>query len=300
MLIGSGLDASGLDASGLRCAVLGKPIAHSLSPVLHRAAYDALGLDWSYDAIEVDEAGLADFLGGLDESWRGLSLTMPLKRRLMDLLGPSDEVDRWARLAGAANTLVLGPSRIAANTDVPGAVAALRPVGPVRRAVVLGGGATAGSVLLALAELGCDSATVLARSPERAADAVAAAGRHPAGMAVEVLPLRAGGPEPSRSGDASPARQVPDVLVSTIPASAQTADLVSSWKDVPAVFEVVYDPWPTPLAADAIDSGQVLVSGLDLLVEQAALQVALMTGATEVPVAVMRKAGEQALAERRG
>jgi shikimate dehydrogenase len=279
--------------------VLGKPIAHSLSPVLHRAAYDALGLDWAYDAVEVDEAGLADYLGGLDESWRGLSLTMPLKRRVMELLGPSDEVDRWAHLAGAANTLVLGPSRLAANTDVPGAVAALRRVGPIRRAVVLGGGATAGSVLLALAELGCGSATVLARSSGRATDAVAAAGRHPAGMAVEVLRLGGGGAEPSRSGTPSP-RQAPDVLVSTIPASAQTADLVSSWKDVPAVFEVVYDPWPTPLAAAALDSGQVLVSGLDLLVEQAALQVALMTGAPEVPVAVMREAGEQALAARRG
>lgn len=291
MLIGSGPDAS-----GLRCAVLGTPITHSLSPVLHRAAYDALGLDWSYDAIEVDEAGLADFLGGLDESWRGLSLTMPLKRRVMELLGPADEVDRWARLAGAANTLVLGPSRIAANTDVPGAVAALRPVGPVRRAVVLGGGATAGSVLLALAELGCGSATVLARSTERAASAAAAAGRHPAGMAVEVAELPAGGSVPFGGFGARGA----DLLVSTVPAAAQTPSLVASLADVPAVFEVVYDPWPTPLAAAALASGQVLVSGLELLVEQAALQVALMTGATEVPVAAMREAGEQALVARRG
>ena len=295
-----------LAASGLRCAVLGKPVAHSLSPVLHRAAYDALGLDWSYDAVEVDESGLAEFLGGLDRSWRGLSLTMPLKRRLMDLLGPADEVDRWARLAGAANTLVLGPSRphtlggggarLAANTDVPGAMAALRPAspaGPAGRAVVLGGGATAGSVLLALAEIGCGSATVLARSPERAADAVAAAGRHPAGMRVEVAELPSEGSPP---GDAF--RRV-DLLVSTIPAAAQTAPLVAALADVPAVFDVVYDPWPTPLAAAALDAGRTLVSGLDLLVEQAALQVALMTGATEVPVAAMREAGERALAARR-
>jgi shikimate dehydrogenase len=272
--------------------------------VLHRAAYDALGLDWSYDAVEVGESGLAEFLGGLDGSWRGLSLTMPLKRRLMDLLGPTDEVDRWARLAGAANTLVLGPSRphtlggggarLAANTDVPGAMVALRAAGPVGRAVVLGGGATAGSVLLALAEIGCGSATVLARSPERAADAVAAAGRHPAGMRVEVAELPSEGSPP---GDAF--RRV-DLLVSTIPAAAQTAPLVAALADVPAVFDVVYDPWPTPLAAAALASGRTLVSGLDLLVEQAALQVALMTGATEVPVAAMREAGERALAARRG
>jgi shikimate dehydrogenase len=267
-------------------------MAHSLSPVLHRAAYDALGLDWSYDAIEVDEAGLADFLGGLDESWRGLSLTMPLKRRLMDLLGPTDEVDRWARLAGAANTLVLGPSRIAANTDVPGAVAALRPVGPFRRAVVLGGGATSGSVLLAIAELGCESATVLARSADRAADTVAAAGRHPAGMAVEVVELPSSGSPPGGASGRA------DLLVSTIPAAAQTASLVAALAEVPAVFEVVYDPWPTPLAAAALDSGRVLVSGLELLVEQAALQVRLMTGVDEVPLEAMRAAGERALAAR--
>jgi shikimate dehydrogenase len=285
------LNGHGLEESRPRCAVLGKPIGHSLSPVLHRAAYDALGLDWTYDAVEVDEAGLADFLGGLDGSWRGLSLTMPLKRRVLGLLGPEDDVDRWARLAGAANTLVLGTRRLAANTDVPGAVAALRPLGPVRHAVVLGGGATAGSVLLALAELGCGSATVLARSPERAADAVAAAGRHPAGLSVEVAELSAGGSGPSGGFD---------LLVSTVPAAAQTPSLVAALADVPAVFEVVYDPWPTPLAAAARASGQTLVSGLDLLVEQAALQVALMTGARDVPVAVMREAGERALAARRG
>lgn len=278
-----------------RCAVLGRPIAHSLSPVLHRAAYDVLGLDWSYEAVEVDEAGLAGFLSALDGSWRGLSLTMPLKRRLMELLDPSDEVDRWARLAGAANTLVLpggaSAARLAANTDVPGAAAALRaPVGEVRHAVVLGGGATAGSVLLALAELGCASATVLARFPERAADAVAAAARHPAGMAVEVLPL---GLPPGGTGSAA------DLLVSTIPAVAQTESLVNVFREVPAVFEVVYEPWPTPLAAATLESGRTLVTGLDLLVEQAALQVQLMTGAEDVPVSAMRAAGEQALAARR-
>jgi len=283
-----------LTGSGLRCAVLGTPIGHSLSPALHRAAYDALGLDWSYDAIEVDDAGLAGFLAGLDDSWRGLSLTMPLKRRVLELLGPADEVDRWARLAGAANTLVLGPTRLAANTDVPGAVAALRPVGAVQHAVVLGGGATAGSVLLALAELGCSSATVLARSPERAAEAVTAADRHPARLDVEVLPLCGDGDGPALGGPA------PDLVVSTIPAAAQSPTLVASLDDVPAVFDVVYDPWPTPLAAAALQTGRTLVGGLDLLVEQAVLQVRLMTGVADVPVAAMREAGEQALAARRG
>ena len=294
-----------LAASGLRCAVLGKPVAHSLSPVLHRAAYDALGLDWSYDAIEVDESGLGPFLDGLDESWRGLSLTMPLKRRLMELLGPADEVDRWAPLAGAANTLVLGGARpataqqrgarLAANTDVPGAAAAMRTIAAARHAIVLGGGATAGSALLALAELGCLSATVLARSPDRAASAAAAARRHPAGMRVEVLPLVDDDPLALTGLGGS----APDLVVSTIPATAQGAPLVAGLSEVPAVFDVVYAPWPTPLAKAALDSGRVLVSGLDLLVEQAALQVGLMTGTTHVPVAAMREAGEKALAAPR-
>lgn len=282
-----------LSARGLRCAVLGSPVAHSLSPVLHRAAYDALGLDWTYDAVEVDEDGLAAFLDGLDDSWRGLSLTMPLKRRLMQLRDPADEVERWARTAGAANTLVLGHPRLLANTDVPGAVAALRPVGGVAHAVVLGGGATAASVLLALAELGCRTATVLVRSPERAQAAVTAAARHPAAPAVEIGVLA------DDAARAAAARQA-DLVVSTIPAAAQTPELVADWAEVPAVFEVVYDPWPTPLAAAALASGRTLVSGLDLLVGQAALQVRLMTGAPEAPVAVMREAGEQALAARRG
>jgi shikimate dehydrogenase len=276
-----------LSRSGQRCAVLGKPIAHSLSPALHRAAYDVLGLDWNYEAIEVDEAGLAPFLAGLGESWRGLSLTMPLKRTLMGLVRQNDEVDRWARLAGAANTLVLGPRRRVANTDVPGAVAALRAVDPVDTAIVLGGGATAGSVLLALAELGCSSATVLVRSPARAADAVATVGRHPAGMQVEVAELGSGG------GTAA------DLLVSTLPGAAQAPDLLARSDDVRAVFDVAYDPWPTPLAAAAAGSGRTVVTGLDLLVEQAALQVALMTGATDVPVGAMREAGERELAARR-
>lgn len=283
-----------LSGSGLRCAVLGKPIAHSLSPVLHRAAYDVLGLDWRYDAVEVDEDGLADFLSGLDDSWRGLSLTMPLKRRVMGLVTPSDVVDRWARLAQAANTLVLGSTRTFANTDVPGAVAALGQLAsPARRALVLGGGATAGSVLLALAETGCAQATVLARDPARAADAVAAAARHPAGMQVVVGRLD------DVLGDRPDGLlEGVDLVVSTIPASAQTAALVSALSAPAAVFEVVYDPWPTPLAAAALSSGRALVSGLDLLVSQAALQVQLMTGAAQPPVAAMRAAGERALAAR--
>src|SRR5512139_1643574 len=96
-------------STGRRCAVLGSPIAHSLSPVLHRAAYAELGLDWSYDAVEVDTPGLEPFLRGLDDRWRGLSLTMPLKRTVLPLL---DRTDHWAEVSGGANTVVLEDGRL--------------------------------------------------------------------------------------------------------------------------------------------------------------------------------------------
>lgn len=261
----------------MRCAVLGSPIGHSLSPVLHREAYAALGLDaWRYDAIEVEEAGLPGFVAGLDESWRGLSLTMPLKRAVLPLL---DEVSVTARRAGAANTVVLeheGATRfVGDNTDVPGAVAAIRErwTGPIERAVVVGGGATAGSLVLALEEMDCREVRVLARSAERAEAAVAVS-------PIARWEPMAGGPVEA------------DLVCSTVPAAAQEPALIDRVAGVPVVFEVVYDPWPTPLAAAAGD--RVLIDGLDLLVHQAALQVRLMTG-REAPVERMRAAGRAAL-----
>ena len=266
-----------------RCAVLGSPIAHSLSPALHRAAYAELGLDWTYDAVEVDETGLPGFLDGLDASWRGLSLTMPLKRAVLPLL---HDLDPWAEVSGAANTVVLDGERHGFNTDVPGAVAALREhsLDRVETAVVLGGGATAASVLLALSELGCREALLLVRHPGRAADTLAAVERNGHGPAVEVGFLSEPVPDA-------------DVLVSTIPAAAQTEVLTAAAGRAGVVFEVVYDPWPTPLAVAAADAGRTLVSGLDLLVHQAALQVPLMTG-RDAPLEAMRAAGERELAER--
>ncbi len=268
-----------------RCAVLGSPVEHSLSPVLHRAAYAELGLDWTYEAVEVAEDGLARFLDGLDGSWRGLSLTMPLKRAVMPLL---DEASERARQAGAANTVLLdGGRRTGHNTDVPGAAAAVRERydGPLDGAVILGGGATASSTLLALADLGCRRFTLLVRDEGRTAETLAVAGRHPRRPVVEVHRLGSSVPEC-------------DIVVSTIPAAAQTPEVVASVAGATVVFEVLYDPWPTPLASYALGAGRTLVSGLDLLVQQAVLQVRLMTGCDEVPVAAMRAAGERELASR--
>jgi len=271
----------------MRCAVLGDPIEHSLSPALHRAAYAALGLDWSYDAVRVPRGGLADFLRGLDDDWRGLSLTMPLKREAMPLLGSRDA---WAGLAGAVNTLLLdGRGVHGLNTDVPGAIAALRETttASLDRAVVLGGGATATSVLLALAELGCGSAVLAVRDTARAAETLEAVRRHPHPPHLEAVPLD--GLTPLGA----------DVVVSTVPAEAQSTAVLAAAADAPVVFDVVYDPWPTPLAAAAQADGRVVVGGLDLLLWQAVDQVRAMTGRFDVPVAAMRAAGEAGLAERR-
>jgi shikimate dehydrogenase len=268
----------------MRCAVLGDPVEHSLSPVLHRAAYDALGLDWTYDAIRVPSGGLADYLEGLDDTWRGLSLTMPLKREAMSLLTSRD---RWADLAGAANTVLLDPDgRHGLNTDVPGAIAAIRAVtdAPVDRAVVLGGGATAASMLLALAELGCRRATLVVRDPGRAGDTLAAVARHPRAPEVDVVTFA----DVHVCGDA-------DAVVSTIPAAAQTPEVVAMASVAPVVFDVVYDPWPTPLMAAATTAGRISVTGLDLLLWQAVDQVRAMTGRFDVPVDTMREAGSRAL-----
>ncbi|WP_377322705.1 shikimate dehydrogenase [Pimelobacter simplex] len=269
----------------MRCAVVGDPIAHSLSPVLHRAGYAALGLDASYDAIRVPAGELAGFVAGLGPEWRGLSVTAPLKREALEL---ADTVSARAELAGGANTLVRsdsGSGWTADNTDLPGATAAVRERydGPVGAATIVGAGATAASTGLALAELGACTIRLLARDRARAAETVAALERHP-GLEVDVVPIEGGA-------------IIGEVVVSTVPAAAQSEVLVAATAAAAVVFEVVYDPWPTPLAAAAAARSQPLVSGLDLLVHQAVLQFAMFTG-HDGPLDAMRAAGEQALAAR--
>lgn len=273
--------------TALRCAVLGSPIGHSLSPVLHRAAYGELGLGWRYDAIEIHEAELAGFLAGIDDEWRGLSLTMPLKRTVIALL---DDPDPLVTSTGVANTVVLNKRRRAGfNTDIPGAANAIREQtsAPVTSAAVLGGGATAASLGWALADLGCTSLRLFVRSPETAAETVAVIREHPRHLEVEVCTL----------AELEDLEHV-DIVASTIPASAQDEALVANLdrSGASTVFDVVYDPWPTPLAAWAGGTHRTLISGLDLLVHQAALQVQLMTGRGP-SVSVMRTAGQRALAD---
>ena len=274
----------------MRAAVLGSPIAHSLSPALHRAAYAELGFDdWTYEAIECDEAALAGLVTGCGPEWAGLSLTMPLKRTVLPLL---DHVDSVAAATGSVNTLVFRPEgRYGYNTDVQGIVDALTEAGAhaPSSVTIIGAGATACSALAALPELGATAADVLVRDPARATGLLATADR----LALKVR-LRSF--EDLEKDDAI----APDLLISTVPTGA--ADLYAErsllTRHAPAaVLDVVYAPWPTPLARAAAEAGAIVASGFAMLLHQAAAQVELMTG-KPAPLEAMRAAGQAELALR--
>ena len=288
----------------MRAAVAGSPIGHSLSPVLHRAAYAGLGLaGWTYQAIECDEAGLPGLLRDCGPGWAGLSLTMPLKRAVLPLL---DWAEPLVSQVGGANTVVLRDGRrLGHNTDVPGMIAALahaapdlaaaqhpgRAPHPARTgvsALILGAGATACAALAALHGLGLATVTAAVRDPGRAGDLRAAAQR----LGLE-LRLARFGADPAAAGDRL-------LLVSTVPAGAAdgyAARIAAGALAPAAILDVVYHPWPTPLAAAAAAAGAAVASGFDLLLHQAAGQVELMTG-RPAPLAAMRTAGLAALAVR--
>ncbi|MGX1268759.1 shikimate dehydrogenase [Streptomyces phaeoluteigriseus] len=271
-----------------RAAVLGSPVAHSLSPVLHRAAYRALDLtEWTYDRFDVDEAALPSFVEGLGAEWAGLSLTMPLKRAVIPLL---DEISETAASVEAVNTLVFTEDgrRVGDNTDIPGMVAALREHGveQVDSAAILGAGATASSALAAMSRVCTGEVVVYVRSAARAAEMRQWGER----LDIDV--------RTADWDDAAEALRAP-LVIATTPAGTTDA-LATAVPERPAtLFDVLYDPWPTELAARWSMFGGAVVSGLDLLVHQAVLQVERMTGRTPAPVDAMRKAGEHALASRR-
>ncbi|MEV1129474.1 shikimate dehydrogenase [Agromyces sp. NPDC049794] len=267
-----------------RLAVLGSPIAHSKSPALHRAAYRRLGLDWEYTAIELQGHELADFIDGLDASWRGLSLTMPLKHDVLPLL---DDLDEIATATGAANTVFFDDGRRRGfNTDVGGIVRTLREagVGGVHRGVIVGGGATAGSALVAMSQLGAANVRVLVRRGGAAAELEALGTR--LGIAVE----EGGLDELGRIDDA-------ELVVSTVPGGIDLGvEPRAALVQRAHLLDVAYDPWPSPLGSSWIAAGGTVVHGLGMLLHQALLQVRIfVTGdpTTELPdesavLAVMR------------
>lgn len=269
----------------MKAAVIGSPVAHSLSPVLHNAAYSALGLSsWTYSRIECVAAEVPDLVAGLGPEWVGLSCTMPNKHAALAVA--SSVTDRAAAV-GAANTLVRRDSGWHADcTDVDGVVGALRSVGfsGGGRGVLLGAGGTALAALAGFAELGVRDVSLVVREPSRAADAVACASR--VGVSVSVVRFA--------DVDLGPLAAASDVLVSTVPSDA-VAPLAAQVAAAPFVLDVIYHPWPTPVAVAVGKTGSKLATGLDMLLHQAFGQVEQFTG-RPAPREVMRAALNAALA----
>ena len=233
-----------------------------------------LGLDWTYERRRVDESGFPAELAALDGTWRGLSLTMPLKGVAFAAAATRD---RRAELTGAVNTLLLGPDGPRGfNTDVGGIVDALADEGvtSLEAARIVGAGATATSALVALSELGARHVDVVARRPA-ATEPLSALGRR---LGVEVA---------ATGFEASALRPVP-VTIATLPGDAPVADAAADALAASGglLLDVVYGHWPTTLAAAWDRAGHPAVSGLGMLLHQALLQVRIFTtGAADAALA---------------
>lgn len=251
----------------MKCALIGDPAEHSLSPAIHRDGYRRTGMSWTYDAITVAPDALESFVSGClaDERWAGLSVTAPHKEAIMSF----GEPDHVSRLVGAGNTLVThtgtrGTVPTVHNTDVPGFVRAWRArgLGVPQTAVIVGNGATARSLLVALAGLHVRQVVILARDPARAGRALELG--IALGVDTTVQPLGF-------------SMSSVDLVANTIPASA-TEPHAQSWADAAQwIFDAVYSPWPTPLGVASTNQHTVL-TGLDLLAGQAVDQFHLLTG----------------------
>lgn len=243
-----------------RLAVWGDPISHSRSPRLHAAAYGVLGLEWEYGRERVSEAEFVPRLGGVDATWRGLSLTMPLKKVAART---ARSLDEDARRTGAVNTFLLsddGP--LGFNTDVGGLARALAEIGVDAPGAVrvLGAGATATSAVVSAARVGAAVIEVRARRPE-AAESLQTLGD---ALGVEVR---------VRAIDDDPIDPV-DATIAALPGGTElgpVADLLASGSG--PLIDVVYGGWPTPLAQAWRRAGVAAHDGLGMLLHQALLQV---------------------------
>lgn len=262
-----------LNPLATRLEVWGDPIAHSRSPHLHAAAYKRLGLGWSYGRRRVDEASFAGELAGLDDTWRGLSLTMPLKERAFRAAVVRD---RRAELTGAVNTLLLGDGAPRGfNTDVGGIVRALGEQGVegVGDARIIGAGSTAASAVVALAELGAGRIELVARRPERVAPLVVLGER----IGIEVAP----------ASFEQAAFEAADVTIATLPSGTRiaddAADALAAHGGV--LLDAAYAPWPSHLASAWQRRGGSPISGIAMLLHQALLQVRIfVSGDPDAPL----------------
>jgi len=263
--------------SECKAAVLGHPISHSLSPALHRVVFEEFGLRCSYSAIDVTEDQLPQFLEGLDSTWVGLSLTMPLKVKVLELVGNHDEL---VTLTQSANTVYRVPSGDFAltNTDVFGMQNALLESGlhMVDRVLIIGSGATARSAVIAVRNLGAQLIRVQARNSN---------------SRQEIVDLINSVGAQSSSGDIDLSESSEfDLVVSTLPQGAIPAQGVSVGENTGAMLmDVSYSPWPSMLARSW--PNDQIVSGKEMLLWQATRQVELFYGVS-APVDLMRMALE--------
>ena len=275
-------------------AVIGSPIEHSLSPVIHRAAWAQIGIDgWEYHRLEQDADSLPRFIGGLGGDCAGLSVTMPCKQAVMPLL---DAIDPLASAVGAVNTVVPSSGVLAGfNTDVTGISSAIRRAcsqadrALPTSAVVLGARATASSALAALGELGIVTSTVAARRFGGPGSVVAASSR--LGVSIDQVLW-------SDRDAVLRAVSGADLVISTLPAGV--ADPLAEHMTVregQILLDVVYSPRETALRSAFERNGGIVAEGTDMLIFQAAAQVQLMTGRAP-KTDVMRGALEAELARR--
>ena len=282
--------ASPQPARPTRAAVLGDPVEHSRSPLLHNAGYGAAGLsDWHYTKIQCNAEQLPQLIDDIGADYAGFSVTMPGKFAALEY---ADEATERAKAIGSANTLVnLGDGRWRAdNTDCDGVVGALAEVGGTSAtlegsAIVVGAGGTARPAIWALADLGVRHITVVARSDRALAVQPLV---EDCGMTFELMLFD----DPKLPAECENAV----ALVSTVPSAALepvAADSQMNYAQIlalaPRIVDVIYDPWPTPLFTAAQSLGHPAVGGLSMLLYQAFGQFERFTG-MPAPRDAMRQA----------
>ena len=263
----------------MKAAVLGSPISHSLSPALHNAAYEELGIDIEYTAIDTAIEALAQRISELSDDDVGYSLTMPLKRDVLTL------VSEWSPLVeqtGCANTVYRNSQGKWAleNTDIFGITNTIRQAGieAIECATIIGSGATGRSALSALADLGVREVTCIARN-RVSAERIRSQG-DALGIRVEWADLAQG---ISFAGE---------VVISTVPSGAQGQIMgnISAQQRLPVLLDISYNPWPSVLARYWKENGGgEALSGIEMLLWQASAQVELFTG-LPAPIDAMRDA----------
>jgi shikimate dehydrogenase len=298
---------AGLSAATSVVGVIGDPVAHSLSPLLHNTAFAAMGIDWVSVGFPVRPGRVGEAITGASAlGVRGLSVTMPHKDDVAALVHHRTAL---ADLLGAVNCLIRGDDGwLGDNTDGPGLVASLRRGGRFdprdRRCLVVGAGGAARAVIAALADAGAAEVVVVNRTAERAEAAATLAG--PVGrvgiaadaagcdLVVNATPVGMGAAERSSS------------VAAGGPASGASApDPAPEWPVDPSllqpgqtVVDLVYHPSLTPWLAAARARGATVANGIGMLVHQAALQLTAWTG-QEAPVEAMWAAvGDRKLPDR--